>query len=30
MTALFAHHNKNNDATIPVAVNSYPTIKWDG
>ena len=30
MTALFAHHNKNNDATIPVAVNFYPTIKWDG
>ena len=30
MTALFAHHDKYKDATVPVAVNSYPTIKRDG
>ena len=30
MTALFAHHYKHNDAILPVAVNSYPTTKWDG
>ena len=30
MTALFAHHDKYKDATVPVAVNPYPTIKRDG